>query len=77
MRHVGDMHLQLEISVGQSPHRHRVIEIARRLAIDGDNRQRPVIVAVRQFAGRNGPLKLLRLLQHFDRETGAADGACE
>ena len=30
--------------------------------------QRPVITAVREFAGRNRPLKLLCLLQHFDRK---------
>ncbi len=66
MRHVGDVYLQLEVTVLQPPHRHRIIEVARRLAVDGDDGQRPVVAPVHQLFRRNRPLKLLRLLQDFD-----------
>ena len=37
--HVGDVHLQLEVSILQMLHDHGVIEIARGLSIDSDNGQ--------------------------------------
>ena len=37
--HVGDVHLQLKVAVLQMLHDHRVVEIARRLAVDGDDGQ--------------------------------------
>ncbi len=39
MRHVGDVHLQLETAAGPRRDVHGVVEIARRFAVNGDDRQ--------------------------------------
>ena len=38
MGHIGDVHLQFEVAVFEMADGDRIIEIARRFAVDGDNR---------------------------------------
>ncbi len=65
---VGDMHLQLEVAVRGAADGDRVVEVARGLAIDGDNGQRAVVAAMAQLRGRDHRIEALRLLQDLDRE---------
>src|SRR5271165_2580581 len=66
MSYVGDVHLQLEVAVGHAAHADGVVEIARGLAVDGDDGQRAIIATVAQLGRRDERLELLRLLQHLD-----------
>ncbi len=66
MGHVGDVYLQLEVAIRHAPHRHRIVEVACRLAIDGNDGQSAVILAVAQLARRNDRIEVLRLLQYLD-----------
>ena len=45
IRHIGDMHLQLIPAIFQLANQHRIVEVFRSLAIDGDNRQATKIAA--------------------------------
>ncbi len=69
MRHVGDVHLQLEVAVVGAADGDRIVEVARSLAVDGDDGQRAIVAAMPQLRCRDHRLKLLRLLQYLDRKT--------
>ena len=45
--HIGDVHLQLVAAVGALGHQHRIVEVARRFAVDGDDGQAAKIAATR------------------------------
>ncbi len=62
------MHMQLEISVLERAHQYGIVEIARRLTVNRDNRERPEIAPPLQFLRRNNPRRVLRLLDHRDRK---------
>src|ERR1035438_3603387 len=51
---VGDVHVEGVVSVGQAVHPHGVVEIARRLAIDGDHVHAAEIAAARKLAFVDG-----------------------
>ena len=48
--HVGNMHLQLVASVAALRHQHRIIEVPRRLAVDGDDGERSEVAAAGGFS---------------------------
>ena len=50
--HVGDVHLQLKVSILQMLHDHGVVEIARGLSIDGDNGQGAEVAPLLHFRTR-------------------------
>ena len=47
--HVGDVDLQFEVAVLQMLHEHRIVEIARRFSVDGDNRQGAEVAPLVRF----------------------------
>ncbi len=57
-----------KLPFADAAHGHRVVEVARGLAVDGDDGQAAVVLPVAQLAGRDDRLKLLRFLQHLDRK---------
>ncbi len=66
--HVGDVHLQGVVPVGQPVHPHGIVEIARRLAVDGHDIHIAEIAAALQLFRRDHAGNGLRLLQHFGRK---------
>ena len=75
MAHVGDVDLQREVTVVEFVDQHRVVEIAGRFAVDGDDGQVAEIAAAPSPAGDDIGNRL-RLLQHVGRESGGADDVC-
>src|SRR5580698_10032971 len=65
MADIGYVHLQCIIAVRQTIHPNRVIEIPRRLAVDGYYVQRPIILAPGHFILANDVRKALSLLQNL------------
>ena len=65
MRHVGNVHLQLVVSVRQAADVDGVIEVAGGLAVDSHDGQAAVVAAPVQLAVRNDVLDRLSLFQHF------------
>ena len=55
-------YLELKIPIRQRPYRHRIVEVARRFAVDSDNRQGTIVVAMSQLFRGKRVLKLLGLL---------------
>src|ERR1019366_7313272 len=76
--YVGDMHLQLEIAVGEIAHGDGVVKVARSLAVDGDDGQSAEIAAVAKFLRRDDGAYILRLFKRCRgkvmRQVKLADG---
>ncbi len=68
MAYIGDVDVQRIIPIGQTIYPDGVIEIARRLAIDGDDGHVAEIAPSFQLGGGDGVRNGLSLLQHFGRE---------
>ena len=68
MRDIGNVDLKLEVAVRHAAHGDGVVEVARGLAVDGDDGQRAIVAAVAKLARRDERLELLRLLQDLDRK---------
>ncbi len=68
MAHVGDVHMQSPVPVLQFFDAHGVVEIARRLAVDGDDVKGPEIRAAGDLFGRDGSRNRTRLFQHVFRK---------
>ena len=66
--HVGDVDLQLKIAVFRFANCDRVVEVARRFAVDGDDRQIAEILAMVEFPGRNDGRNGLCLFERGGRE---------
>jgi hypothetical protein len=71
MAHIGDMDLQRVVAVVQPLHPHGIVEIARRLAVDGDDIERPKVLPPGDLVFRNHCADRLRLL---DRRHGKPMG---
>src|ERR1019366_750133 len=69
VRDIRDVDLQLEMAVLHTAHGHGIVEVACSFAVDGDDGQRAIVSPMAQLSRRDNRLKLLRLLQHFNRET--------
>ena len=63
MRYVGDVHLKLEMPVGQSGYADGVVEVARRFAVNGDDGKIAEIAA----AGELGFCHFLFLVSRFSQ----------
>ncbi len=68
VRHIGNVDLQLEVAVGQVAHGDGVVEVARCLAVDGDDREAAKVAAMAEFACGNDFFDALRLVQHGVRK---------
>ncbi len=66
--HIGDVDLERIIAVRHAIHPDRIVEIARRLAIDGHDVQRAIILASGQLILADDVGKSLRLLQNLRRK---------
>jgi hypothetical protein len=66
--HVRDVNLQLVAAMGQATHIDRVVEIARRFAVDGHDRQRAEITAATERRGIHLLGNGARLGQYLLRE---------
>src|SRR6267143_254590 len=65
---VRDVHLQMPAAVHAPLDVHRIVKIARRLAVDGYNRQAPEILAPCEFRFLHRQRALLRLFHHVRRK---------
>ncbi len=65
---IGDVDLQFEIPIVQPPHGDCVIEVACRLAINGNDGEVAEVPAMVQFARRDDRLKRLGLRENVGRE---------
>ena len=61
------MHLQIPDPIAAAPHQHCVVEVPRRLAVDGHNGQGAKIAPLCRY-GRIEPRDFARLLQHRIRK---------
>ena len=68
LRHIRNVHLQLEVAIGQHLHQDRVVKVARRLAIDGHNRQGAKIAPPLHLVGRDRRRCILRCFERRGRE---------
>ena len=68
MRNVGDVHLQLPVAVFEALHVHGVVEIARRFAVDRDDRQIAEIAPARALGVAHRMRRGGSLRQHFRRK---------
>ena len=63
--HIGDVDLKLGVAVREFTHQHGIVEVARCLAIDGDDGQAAKVFAYIEVFGGQGSDGLLRLLGGF------------
>ena len=68
MRYVGDVHLQLPVAVFETLHVHRIVEVARRFAVDRDNRQISEIAPPGALGIAHGMRRAGGFRQHFRRK---------
>src|SRR5258708_34078981 len=68
MRHVGDVNLQVPAAIRAMLDEYRVIEVARRLSVDGDDRQVAEILAAGALRFADRFRATFRFLQNFSRE---------
>ncbi len=73
---VGDVDVERVVAVGEPVHPDGVVEIARGLAVDGDDGQVAEVAAAGEFGGGDDAGDGLRLFDHFGRELVRAGGAC-
>ena len=69
MGHVGDVYLEFKVAILETADGDGVIEIARRLSINSDDRQRAIVAPLAEFRGGNDGLDGLRRFENFRRET--------
>ena len=78
LSHVGDVDLQLEVTVGEITHGDGVVEIARGFSVDGDDGKGAEVAAVAKFLRRNNSGDVLRLFESrrgkVVRQVKLADG---
>src|SRR5690242_7918701 len=60
VRHIGNVHLELEVAVLESRDQYRIVEVARSLAINGDDRQIAKVAPLAEFGGGDDRLNCLR-----------------
>ena len=63
LRHIGNVDLQFEIAVGESAHGDGIVEVARGLTVDGDDRQGAEVTAEAKFQRRDDGGDVLRLIE--------------
>ena len=68
MRHVRDVHLQLVMPARQLSHMNRIVEIARRLAVNRHNRQVTEIAPASQIGLGHRLRRRFRFRHHFRRK---------
>jgi hypothetical protein len=68
VRHIGDVHFEVPAAVGPALDVNGVVEIARRLSVDGDDRQVAEILAARALGFTHGLRSTLRFSQNFGGE---------
>src|SRR6202165_251041 len=68
VRYIGDVDLQVPAAIGAMLYVDGVVEIARGLSIDGDDRQVAEILAARTLDFTHGTRAMLRFMQNFGGE---------
>src|SRR5690242_3139049 len=68
MRHVGDVHLEVPVSIGAALHINRIVEVARGFAIYRNDRQTAKVLASCALGITDGSGAMLRLLHDLSRK---------